>query len=40
MRKPDDRRNYYIRRNTMKWNKRAGSTYRTGKERQTIMEGK
>jgi len=40
MRKPGGRRNHYIRRNTMKWNKRTGSTKRTAKGRQTIIEEK
>jgi len=33
MRKPSSRRNHYIGRNMMKWDKRTGSMKRTGKER-------
>ena len=39
MRKPSSRRNYYIGRNMMKWNKRTESVKRTRKRRWTIMEG-
>jgi len=35
--KLSDRRNYYIGRNTMKWDKRTGSTKRIGKGRWTII---
>ena len=38
MRKPSSKRNHYIGRNTMKWNKRTRSMKRIGKEKQTIME--
>jgi len=39
IRKPGGRRNHYIGRNITKWNKRTGSTQRTGKGRWNCLYG-
>ena len=38
MKKPSSRRNHYIGRDTVEWNKGVGSVQRTRKGRQSIME--